>query len=300
VLQPIIRRNDRAGEPKPGGIQVLDWTYLLVREPHEYLLDCDVYSAMRNPLVGRSSPTVERLALKVRPHGPRTTLQLVDRDRPPQPLEGYEMFAKKPLAEDGGNANPSLRLGLTDWRGMIDIEPSDLPLRLIYVKNGAHLVARIPVVPGCQALQTVPLASDDKRLEAEAFVKGMESTVMDLVARREILSARARNRVAAGKLDEARALLDEIKSFQTKEDLEMMLASRQAALSSPDKRQQQRIDQLLAGTRSLLNKYLNPDQLVALEREVSGGPAPPAKAPAAKETPGEKASEPPTEKNLSR
>ena len=79
VLRPIIRRNDRLGEPKPGGIQVLDWTYLLVREPHEYLLDCDVYSAMRNPLAGRSSPTVERMALKVRPHGPRTTLQLVAR-----------------------------------------------------------------------------------------------------------------------------------------------------------------------------------------------------------------------------
>ena len=45
-----------------------------------------------------------------------------------------------------------------------------------------------------------------------------------------------------------------------------MLASRQSALTSPDKRQQQRIDQLLTGTRSLLNKYLNPEQLVTLER----------------------------------
>ncbi len=109
------------------------------------------------------------------------------------------MFAKKPVAEDGTESNPSLRLGLTDWRGMIDIEQSDLPLRLIYVKNGAHLVARIPVVPGYQPLETVPLPSDDKRLEAEAFVKGMESTVMDLVARREILAARIRRRIAEGK-----------------------------------------------------------------------------------------------------
>ena len=269
VLRPIIRRNDRTGEPKPAGIQVLDWTYLLVREPHEYLLDCDIYSAIRNPLAGRSSPTVERMALKVRPQGSRTTLQLVDRDKLTSPLEGYEMFAKKPMADDGTEANPSVRLGLTDWRGMIEVERSDLLLRLIYVKNGAHLVARIPVVPGYRPLETVPLASDDKRLEAEAFVKGMESTVMDLVARREILAARIRRRLAEGKRDEARALLDEIKSFQTKEDLEMMLASRQSALASPDKRQQQRIDQLLTGTRSLLNKYLNPEQLVALEREVS-------------------------------
>jgi hypothetical protein len=269
VLQPVIRRNDRRGDAKPNGIQVLDRTYLLVRQPQEYFLDCDVYSASRNPLVGRSSPAVERVALRVRPHGSHTMLQLVDRDDAHVPLEGYEVWSRKPTADGDTESNPSVRLGLTDWRGMIEVERSDLLLRLIYVKNGAHLVARIPVVPGYRPLETVPLASDDKRLEAEAFVKGMESTVMDLVARREILAARIRRRLAEGKRDEARALLDEIKSFQTKEDLEMMLASRQSALASPDKRQQQRIDQLLTGTRSLLNKYLNPEQLVALEREVS-------------------------------
>jgi len=60
-----------------------------------------------------------------------------------------------------------------------------------------------------------------------------------------------------------------LKSLQTKDDLEMMLASRQAALASPDRRQQQRIDQLLSGTRSLLHKYLSPELLVVLEREIS-------------------------------
>lgn len=56
-LRPVVRRNDLRGEPKPGGIQVLDWTFLVVRDVNEYLLDCDVYSAMRNPLTGRSSRT---------------------------------------------------------------------------------------------------------------------------------------------------------------------------------------------------------------------------------------------------
>ena len=188
--------------------------------------------------------------------------------------------------------------GLTDWRGMIDIEQSDLPLRLIYVKNGAHLLARIPVVPGYRPLETVPLGSDDKRLEAEAFAKGMESTVMDLVARREILAARIRRRIAEGKRDDARALLEEMKSFQTRADLEQMLASRESALASRDKRQQQYIDQLLAGTRSLLNKYLSPQQLVTLEREISGVQPPPANAPAAKEPSGKQTPASQTEKTL--
>jgi hypothetical protein len=280
VLRPVIRRNDRRGEPKPGGIEVLEWTYLLVREPQDYLLDCDVYSASRNPLVGRNSANLERMALRVRPRGPSTELQLVARGQSPQPLEGYEIVAKKPVAEEAADPNASVRLGLTDWRGMIAVERTDLPLRLIYVKNGSHLIARLPVVPGFLPHQVMALPSDDKRLEAEAFVKGMESTVMDLVARREILSSRIRRRIQEGKFDQARQLLDEIKGFQTKEDLEMMLTSRQqAGLSSADAWQQQRIDQMLSGTRILLNKYLDPEQLVALQREVeAAAQTPPAAA----------------------
>ena len=63
-------------------------------------------------------------------------------------------------------------------------------MRLIYVKHGAHLLARLPMVPGLATSEEAVLPSDDKRMETEAFVKGMESTVMDLVARREILRAR--------------------------------------------------------------------------------------------------------------
>jgi hypothetical protein len=281
VLRPVIRHNDRRGEPKPNGIQVLDWTFLLVREQQEYLLDCDVYSASRNPLVGRNSLSLERMALRVRPHGNSTQIQLVARGESAQPLEGYEIFAKRPVAEENADPNVSERLGLTDWRGMIDVERTDFPLRLIYVKNGSHLIARLPVVPGFTPRETMSLPNDDKRLEAEAFVKGMESTVMDLVARREILAARIRRRMQEGKFDQARQLLDEIKGFQTKEDLEMMLTSRQqAGLSSADAWQQQRIEQMLSGTRILLNKYLSPEQLVALQREVDAAENAPPAAPA--------------------
>ena len=97
VLRPVIRRNDRRGEPKTGGIQVIDWTYLLVRGQQDYTLDCDVYSASRNPLVGRNSLTVERMAPCVRPHQASTRLPLVMRGDSPQAMEGYEIFAKKPV-----------------------------------------------------------------------------------------------------------------------------------------------------------------------------------------------------------
>ncbi len=269
VLRPVIRRNDRRGQPKPGGIQEVDWTYLTVRSQDEYLLQCEVLSAMRNPLAGRSSVSVEKLALLVQPQRRTTELKLVAKDADARPLEGYEIFAKKPLPKDADVKNTALRLGSTDWRGTIEVPPDELTLRLIYVKNGTHLIARLPVVPGYLPQVVLELPSDDKRLEAEAFVQGMESTVMDLVARREILTARIERRIGQGNLEDARALLDEIKSFQTKDDLEIMLSNRQqAGLSSENEREQRRIDQMLSGTRILLNKYLDPDQLVALQRQV--------------------------------
>ncbi|MBM4090217.1 MAG: hypothetical protein FJ276_12465 [Planctomycetes bacterium] len=327
VLHPVIRRNDRTGEPKPGGIQVVDWTFLSVdreqdlvesaesdaaketpraaeeldnagpnkEKPAEepageqaaggqpgmfrFVLNCEVLSAMRNPLAGRSTTSVERLALGVRPLGETTTVRLVTIGAPDRPLEGYEIFAKKPLPKESAATNRAVRLGLTDWQGAIEVPKDDLPLRLVYIKNGSHLIARLPVVPGYRPELTIELVSDDKRLEAEAFVRGMESTVMDLVARREIVGARIRRRLEQGKTDEARQLLGELKTFLTKDDLEVMLTGRQqGGLSSIDEREQRRIDFMLSGTRMLLSKYLSPDHLVTMERLVEQGPvAPPPK-----------------------
>jgi hypothetical protein len=269
ILQCVIRRNDRNGEPRPNGIQKVDWTYVIVREAKGFMLQCEVLSAMRNPLAGRHSARVERIGLLVRPQYDSTAIQLVTRGEDPQPLEGYEIFAKKPLPKDSQQKNLAVRLGLTDWQGRIPIPPDDLPLRLVYIKNGTHLIARLPVVVGHERELVMDLVSDDKRLEAEAFVKGMESTVMDLVARREILAARIQRRIEQGNLEGARELVANIKTFETKDDLDALITNRQqAGLSSANEREQQRIDQMLSGTRILLNKYLSPDQLVALERMV--------------------------------
>ena len=315
VLRPIIRRNDRDGNPRPGGIQVLDWTYLVVRGPvaedrppqdaqkkpttdtkppakkkttkisqaghaPDFLLDCEVYSAMRNPLAGRRSIRTQRLALAVRPRGDVTHLRLLSRATDPRPLEGYEIFAKKPVPKDPKIPNKPIRIGMTDWRGLIDVTADPNRLRIVYVKNGNHLIARLPIVPGYEDQQSIQLPSDDMRLETEAFVKGIESMVMDLVARRAILAARIRRRLKEGRRDDARKLLADIKTFRTRDDLEAMIANRQkTSFHSSDPREQQRIDQMLRGTRILLNKYLDPEQLVALQRQVEN-PGAAAQSPA--------------------
>ncbi len=198
-----------AARPSQNGIQVLDRTYLLVREPQEFLLDCEVYFSFAKSIGGSQFAHGERIALRIRSRGSRTTLLLVDRDNAAVPLEGYEMWARKPIADGDMAANPSVPLGLTDWRGMMDIEKSELPLRLIYVKTERICWPGSQWFLATKRSKRFPCRRDDKRLEAVAFVKGLESTVMDLVARREILASRIRQRLAQGKRDEARALLEE-------------------------------------------------------------------------------------------
>lgn len=271
IFRPVIRKSDRQGKLEVDGIEEIEWTYLRASKPRQqrYVWDCDVWSAMRNPLAGRASARIEKLALGVRPASDSTRLKLVGKNGNSQPLEGYEIFAKKPRSPDTDAASTAQRLGVTDWRGIIPVPAADQPLRLLYVKNGTHLIARLPVVPGLLPQVTAALPSDDNRLEAEAFVKGMETTVMDLVARREILAKRIERRLNQGEIDAARQLLEDMKSFQTKDDLELLLSNRQrAAFASANPLEQRRIDRMLSGTRILLNQYLNSDQLVALQRRV--------------------------------
>ena len=63
VLRPVIRRNDRSGQPAKGGIQVLPWTLLTVNERRDSLLDTTFNSAFRMAIPSRGSSRTERLAL---------------------------------------------------------------------------------------------------------------------------------------------------------------------------------------------------------------------------------------------
>ncbi len=288
IMQPVIRRNDRKGNPKL--IEVVDWTYLRVDSKKTHVWDCEVSSAMRNVLAGRGSARTLKFALGRKPRTSKTMLQLVSIQ--PQrrrdgtvvdvevPLEGYEIFAKSPLPPKEGEKSQTDRLGRTDWRGMIEIEKlvdpetgepdPNQPMRLIYVKNGNFLLARLPLIPGLDQVSKTDLTSDDRRLEVEAFVKGMESQVVDIVARRAILAARVRRMVETGKGDEAIDLMEQFASIPKRGDLQAMISERRASVSSPNPREQRRINALLSGIGILLDRFLSNDiqgELVDLMKE---------------------------------
>lgn len=252
VLRPIVRRNDRYGEARPGSIMVAPWTYLRVISHGESgSLACEVRSGMRGAIGTRSNARTERLALLVRPRGDSTRLVLQSKGASPVPLVGYEVY------EPGDSDEHSKLLGVTDWRGALEIGKGEGPLRTVIVKNGGQLLARLPLVPGLSPEERAELPDDQKRLEAEGAVRGLNSSFLDVVARREVLAARVRKKLAAQDFAGAQTLINEVRILEQRTNLSERLDQFERDYVSPDKKVQAKIDQMFKDTRALLDKHLS-------------------------------------------
>ena len=275
VLRPIVRRNDRAGEPNPrGGIQAIPWTLLSVKVRTDSLLTCEMFSGYRAAIPSRGGVRTERLALLVRPEFASTRLTLESRTLPPHPLTGYEVHVRRPDEQE------SRLVGTTDWQGAIDLPAEGVLLSIFLVKNGTQLLARLPIVPGQVEQLSAPLADDDLRLQAEGAINALYSRVLDLVARREILAARFRARLKERNFDEAQLLLEDFRKLETRLDLGRSLDEIQQQARGADKLTQSRIDKLFTEARKLLQlKPLADDMVSTLAAEMVKAKATPAPAP---------------------
>ncbi|MCE9527525.1 MAG: hypothetical protein K8R36_15895, partial [Planctomycetales bacterium] len=266
-LRPIIRRNERTGEPTKNGIQAVAWTILSVQSRTDALLDCTIVSGYRTPIPTRANARMERLAVVARARLPSTSVVLQSRGKDPHPLTGYEVFVK------GIDDKPTELLGVTDWRGSIEVPRGDVPVRTLYVKNGNQLLARLPLVPGDQREAVATTIEDDYRLQTEGFVLALQGRVTDLVARREILAARIRKRIAEGKVAEAELLLEDYRQLESRDKLIKDVDAQQAVVgdndAAMDKVTKARINKLMGEARTLLqNKYLDPETKNVLAKEV--------------------------------
>ena len=109
VLQPIIRRNDRQGNPlAKRGIEPIAWTYLTLAKfvgnanssgntnSSGNVAICKVHSGRRGVLSARHRGRTERLAIVVRPGNGATEVRLRARKSPATPLAGYDVHAAQP------------------------------------------------------------------------------------------------------------------------------------------------------------------------------------------------------------
>lgn len=272
VFLPVVRFNDRYGKPRPNGIQVAPWTFLVCQEhTGAGRLACELVAGVATPLSGRSSSRIEKYGLMIRPQREATDMivlaQPVTREEQEekQPLAGYEVYERLPDAE-------GLEfVGRSDWRGLVEIGKTDRPLRVLYVKNGGRILSRFPIVPGWQSRVEVRVMNDDRRLEVEGFVSGMQSRITDLVVAREVLALRIRKRIQDKNFAEADALMREMRAFPTRDQVQADLNREEARqrLLPTDRRTKAQIDKLFSDTRAMINKYLDSTLVERLSRELN-------------------------------
>jgi hypothetical protein len=263
-LRPVVRRNDRSGQPAQGGIQSPPWTVLTVEDREGAVIDCTLQSGYRNPIPARGGVRVERLAMAIRPRHETTRLLLRSRTNPDKPLVGYEVHTRT------GEGDETQSLGMTNTRGAFELPRAGGGMQVLYIKSGQQLLARLPVVPGQQATLTAKIVDDDNRLATEGYIAALANRALDLVARREILAARIRGQLKEGKVAEAQKLLDEFRKLQTRADLARDLDQFRRRVATPDSLTQQRIDKLFADVQKLLLlRPLSDELLGELTREVA-------------------------------
>ena len=150
--------------------------------------------------------------------------------------------------------------------GLVLFTVVDQQLREILIKGCAN--AKLPVVPGAEAEIAVPLPDDDMRLEAEARLASMREELVDVVARRNILMARARHKIEQKDFDAAQELIRAVDQLPGQSQFNLTLSTASRLLRSDDPQIQRRIDQLFQATQTVLGQYLDARPISDLRAEL--------------------------------
>lgn len=288
IMRPVLRRTQRSGELAEEGLQPVPWTYLEVARPGQPSrgetkgdraqdreatkgdkLFARIHSANRQPLGLRRQGRVEQLAIAVRSDPAASTLRLRTRSDPPQPLVGYDVYLQ---GSDGASA--ATLVGTSNSRGQVTVQPANTRVSMLVIKHGSFLLARLPVVPGAEPEVDVPLPDDDARLAAEARLTAVREDLIDLVARRNILMARVRQKIEQDDFSAAQQLIRTLDELPGRPQFQLTLTTAARLLRSDDAQMQRRIDQLFQATEAVVAQYLDArpisqlhDELRAAQRE---------------------------------
>lgn len=273
-LQPVLRRNDRSGEPLANiGVSFIPWSVVEVKSCTGGLVTGEMNSGIRFPLPSRGGVRTERLCVKFVQNFPSTRITFDAKSKDNKPLEGYEVYTKAPGAKDAD------LLGKTDWQGAFEVLPSKNPFQILYIRSGGRLLARLPIVAGAERQAEVRLADDQIRLQAEGLVAAIQSRITDLVAKREIYKARVRIFSKNGKFDDAKKLVDEFRKLETFTELRKDIREYRSSVQTADKNTTKKIDQSFNDLEKLASSFLTTDAADKLEQEIALAKNPPPPPP---------------------
>jgi hypothetical protein len=261
VFQPLQRR----GGPDDPQVETraVEWTLLRVKSVEGDAIQTSLFSGLRNPLANRTRGRNEQLALLVKSPFKQTSVRLeTDGHRP---LKGYELLERP--TEEGKEL---VSVGFTGADGSVTVERSDAAVRMLFVKNGDRMLARLPLAVGHQRRVVAEIPDDDERLEIEGFIVGFQEDVIDTFARREMLISSIEQALERGERDNAATLLDRLKRLSTQYEMQGLLNQRRLQLTASAPRDP-RIDKLFSDTDALIRRFLNPGPIEDLEAKLVSG-----------------------------
>ncbi|HMP81007.1 MAG TPA: hypothetical protein PKD54_16240, partial [Pirellulaceae bacterium] len=214
-----------------------------------------IHQSIRAVLMGRASKRLQKLALVIRPPSGTTRLNLVSNDKERMPMEGVEVYSRPLFAEEN---TPSEFLGKTDWRGVIDIPPSDDGLRIVLLKRGARGLRRLPMMPGLYPELTAEVDNDEAGLYAQGVAFGLLSEVTALVTERRYLEKMITSALEGGRVDAAQRWLSRYEMLLTGQKLRARMTDDQSRLLVRAKNSRERdfIERLFNQLRDDINKYV--------------------------------------------
>ncbi len=247
IFRPVVR--SRSGKTRR--VMPIDWSYLIVESAEDSRLLTRLVTGLRTPLVSKRRGRIEQLALFVHPPIGDTTLQLRTADKQERPLSGYQVYSH-PV-----DSKETRLLGSTDVRGDFRVEPGDGGVRVLLVKSGGAIMARLPILPGLKPTALALVPDDQLRLQVEGVINGLQEELVDQIARRQVLISRIRARIKAGKMDQARQLLNELRRLRSQQDFTRELLVERQRRTSNDPRVQRQIDKMFDDTQTVINRYLD-------------------------------------------
>jgi hypothetical protein len=116
------------------------------------------------------------------------------------------------------------------------------------------------------------IGSDDMRLQAEAYIRGVQNAIVDLVAIRELFAARVRLRLEKGEMKEAEELLNALRDQPTNEKIANDMGKKETAfltaIGPKNPNEYRKVENLFSATREMLSKYINPKIISDLEADL--------------------------------
>lgn len=269
-LVPYLLHMNRQREVQR--IQDLPWTYLKVDSVNRSRIGLSVTSAFGNPITVKRR-RVQMLAMRIRPYLPETEILIYPRGEKQNPLVGFrcEIMDRFPTEDD--KVEDRLKLE-TDRRGIVTVPVVESsPLQYLYVYSGQALLARVPFIPGYVPRLEVEVPDDRARLNVEGEVALLQSELIDIVATREVLMARAKGAAKAKNWDAVSTFLKQLQDLPTLEQFRsridsLQVVAVQAAILKRDRVAEMRVKKLCGDIHESAQKHLDPFRIAEFRREM--------------------------------